>query len=154
MTEPDYDGTSEDDGVLQPSDTLESDDMRADVLDTGIDAGEGYRGAPRFGTTWAEERRGEGLDALLAQEEPDTPLDEPWTDEDAPTDDGRPGLPRTGRLLGPTVGLAPGDESEAVAFDVGIDGGGATAEEAAMHLTDDPPFHLPVDPRAEGQWTS
>jgi len=27
-----------------------------------------------------------------------------------------------------------------VATDVGIDGGGAAAEEAAVHLTDEPPF--------------
>ena len=65
------DEPAEDDGVLDPSDSLETDDLGADVLDTGVDAGEGYRGATRFGTTLDEERRGESLDQLLAEEEPD-----------------------------------------------------------------------------------
>ena len=42
------DDLTEDDGVLEPGDTLDN-DLRSDVLDTGIDAGEGYRGATRYG---------------------------------------------------------------------------------------------------------
>ena len=83
MSEQDLDGLAEDDGVLDPSDSLESDDLRGDVLDTGIDAGEGYRGVNRYGTTVDEERRGESLDQLLAEEEPDVSADAPWTDEEA-----------------------------------------------------------------------
>ena len=67
------DEPAEDDGVLEPSDSLDGDDLTADVLDTGIDAGEGYRGATRYGTTAEEERRGESLDQLLAEEEPEPP---------------------------------------------------------------------------------
>ena len=140
MSEQDLDGLAEDDGVLEPADTLDSDDLREDVLDTGIDAGEGYRGATRFGTTAAEELRGESLDDLLAEEEPDVGLDEPWTDEDEPPDDDRPAEPRSGRLVAPDDGAHPALEDNAVASDVGIDGGAASAEEAAVHLTDEPPF--------------
>jgi hypothetical protein len=140
MSEQDLDGLAEDDGVLEPADTLDSDDLRGDVLDTGIDAGEGYRGATRFGTTAAEELRGESLDDLLAEEEPDVGLDEPWTDEDEPPDDDRPAEPRSGRLVAPDDGAHPDSEDNAVALDVGIDGGAASAEEAAVHLTDEPPF--------------
>jgi hypothetical protein len=145
MTEPDdqgeqsYDDTAEDDGVLEPADTLDGDDLRGDVLDTGIDAGEGYRGATRYGTTADEEERGESLDQLLAEEEPDQ-VDEEWTDEDAPSDDDRPQSPRAGRLVAPDQGTQQDLESDAVALDVGIDGAGASAEEAAMHETDEPPF--------------
>lgn len=144
MTEVDYDDFAEDDGVLEPADTLDTDDPRADVLDTGVDAGEGYRGATRFGTTLAEERRGESLDDRLGEEEPDPPLDEEWTDEDEPTDDGRPTERRAGRLIAPGHGGVFDVDTGAVASELGVDGGAATAEEAAMHLTDDPPFQDPT----------
>jgi len=130
----------EDDGVLEPSDTLEDDDLRADVLDTGIDAGEGYRGATRWGTTAEEERRGESLDQLLAEEEPDAVADDDWTDEDDPRDDDHVPSPRSGRLVAPDEGAHGDDEADVVALDVGIDGGGAGAEEAAIHLVEDPPY--------------
>jgi uncharacterized protein DUF5709 len=140
MTEQNYDESVEDDGVLEPADSLESDDLRADVLDTGIDAGEGYRGVNRFGTTSEEERRGESFTDLLAAEEPE-PADEAWTDEEAPSDEDRTWERRAGRLVAPDEGARPDDETDAVASEVGPDGGGASAEEAAVHLTDDPPFH-------------
>lgn len=139
MSEQDFDRDLEDDGVLEPADTLDSDDVREDVLDTGVDAGEGYRGATRFGTTSEEEGRGESLDQLLAEEEPDE-TDEAWSDEDVPSDDDRAPEPRAGRLVAPDEGAHADEESDVVASDVGIDGGAAGAEEAAVHLTDDPPF--------------
>jgi hypothetical protein len=137
MTERDIE-PAEDDGVLEPSDSLESDDLRADVLDTGIDAGEGYRGANRFGTTAEEERRGESLDQLLAEEEPDVGDDEEWSDEDDPSDDDHVADPRSGRLVAPDEGAHDDEEKDVVASDVGIDGGAAGAEEAAMHVVEDP----------------
>ena len=140
MSEQGYETDVEDDGVLEPADTLETDDLGADVLDTGIDAGEGYRGATRFGTTWAEERRGESLDQLLAEEEPEPSVDDEWTDEDNPVDVDREQEPRSGRLVAPDEGAHSDAESDAVARDVGIDGGAAGAEEAAVHVTDGPPF--------------
>lgn len=80
------------------------------------------------------------LDTDDLEEEPEVTADEPWTDEEAPTDDGRPWEPRAGRLLAPDESSHSDDESDAVALDVGTDGGAASAEEAAGHLTDDPPF--------------
>jgi hypothetical protein len=135
------DDVPEDDGVLEPIDTLDDEDLRSDVLDTGIDPGEGYRGATRFGTTAEEEREGESLDQLLAEEEPDVGGDDAeWTDEDDPRDDDHVPDPRTGRLVAPDEGAHGDDETDVVAQDVGIDGGGAGAEEAAIHLVDDPPY--------------
>ena len=131
------DEPAEDDGVLEPSDTLDGDDLTADVLDTGIDAGEGYRGATRFGTTADEERRGESLDQLLAEEEPEPATDDEWTDEDNPRDDDHTTNPRSGRLVAPDEGAHADDESDLVASDVGIDGGAAAAEEAAVHLIEE-----------------
>jgi Family of unknown function (DUF5709) len=138
MTERDIE-PGEDDGVLEPSDSLDSDDLRADILDTGIDAGEGYRGANRFGTTAEEERRGESLDQLLAEEEPDIdPYAEQAEDEDELIRRGYEQEPRAGRLVADDEGFGEDEQAEAVAWDVGIDGGGASAEEAAMHVVDDP----------------
>jgi hypothetical protein len=124
----------EDDGVLEPSDTLDDDDLSSDVLDTGIAAPDHYAGANRFGTTLSEQRQGESLDQRLSEEEPDIGPDEAWTDEDRESDDGDERSPRTGRLVAPDEGAHPDDETDEVAFDAGIDGGGASAEEAAMHI--------------------
>ena len=121
------DEPAEDDGVLDPSDSLETDDLAADVLDTGIDAGEGYRGATRFGTTLDEERRGESLDQLLAEEEPDITDDGSDEDED----------PRAGRLVAEDEGAHPSLERDSVATDVGLAGKAASAEEAAVHIIEE-----------------
>jgi hypothetical protein len=128
----------EDDGVLDASDTLD-DDAVADPLDVGIAAADRWTGANRFGTTAAEQREGESLDQRLAEEEPDTSLDdEDDDDEDELTRRGYDAEPRAGRLVAEDEGLGPDDEADSVAYDVGIDSGGASAEEAAMHIVDDP----------------
>ena len=131
------DDLTEDDGVLEPGDTLD-DDLRSDVLDIGIDAGEGYHGTTQYGVTADEARDGETLDQLLAEEEPEV-VDDDWTDEDEPPDDGEP-APRAGRLVAPDEGAHEDAEADAVAIDVGVDGAGASAEESAVHVTDDPPY--------------
>jgi hypothetical protein len=129
---------AEDDGVLDASDTLD-DDRVLDPLDTGIVATDHWTAANRFGTTPAEERAGESLAQLLAQEEPDVdPYAEPADDEDELTRRGYEREARTGRLVAPDEGSGADEEAESVAWDVGIDGGGASAEEAAIHLVDDP----------------
>jgi Family of unknown function (DUF5709) len=134
------DEVPEDDGVLDIGDSLLGDDLNADLLDTGIDAGDGYRGATRFGTTAEEASRGESLSDLLSEEEPDSQPDQPWADEDVPSTDDEVQQPRTGRLVDPDDGAFADLETDEIAFDVGIDGGGASAEEAALHLTDPPPY--------------
>ncbi|GAA5199340.1 hypothetical protein GCM10023322_74760 [Rugosimonospora acidiphila] len=128
----------EDDGVLDASDTLD-DDAADDPLDVGIEPADRWSGANRFGTTLAEQRAGESLDQLLAEEEPDTDLggynDE---DEDELIRRGDEEEPRAGRLVAPDEGFGLDDEPDAVGYDAGISGGGASAEEAAIHLVDDP----------------
>ena len=127
----------EDDGVLDAADTL--DDGVADPLDVGYSPADKWSGANRFGTTGAEQRQGESLDDLLAQEEPDVdPYADEDTDEDELTRRGDDEDPRAGRLIAEDEGLGPDEERDAVAFDIGIDSGAASAEEAAVHITDDP----------------
>ncbi|MFF2820867.1 DUF5709 domain-containing protein [Kitasatospora cineracea] len=113
---------AEDDGVLDPADSLETDDLDDDPLETGIVTADGYRGATEYGTTAAEAAAGESLDRMLSEEEPDTPgpdVDDRWSDG--------PG-PRAGRLVE--------EDTDLFAEDAGPDGGAAGAEEAAVHLTD------------------
>ena len=43
---------------------------------------------------------------------------------------------RAGRLVAPDEGFGEDVEAELVAEDVGIDGGAASAEEAAIHIID------------------
>jgi len=56
----------------------------------------------------------------------------PW-DRDAVLDS----CARTGRLLAPDEGAGEDVDSEMIGEDEGIDGAGASAEEAAMHTIDD-----------------
>ena len=124
----------EDDGTLDASDTLDG-DPGDDPLDQGIVPPDRWSAGEGFGTTLAEERAGESLDQLLAEEEPEP---YPYADSDplpgSPA--GEAAEPRSGRLVADDEGAHPDAEADLVAHDVGIDGGAATAEEAAVHVQD------------------
>jgi len=135
--------------VLDASDTLDG-DPGDDPLDRGVAAPQRWSAASRYGSTAEEQQAGESLDQLLAEEEPDVAAeedDEPAgnlaEDEDAGDED-VDGLllddgpdPRAGRLVAEDEGAHPDEEADLVARDTGVDGGGASAEEAAMHVVDD-----------------
>jgi hypothetical protein len=132
----------EDEGVLDGDETLDDNPVE-DPLDVGIEPTEKWRAANRFGTTAEEMREGETLDERLSEEEPDIALDGDEgaaedTDEDELTRRGYESDPRAGRLIAEDEGLGPDEEEESVAIDAGVDAGGASAEEAAVHLVDDP----------------
>jgi hypothetical protein len=119
----------------------------------------------RFGTTEEEQAEGESLDQLLAEEEPDDTLnlteaelsdeeeeeeeEEEEDEDDDAGDEDVDGLllddgpdPRAGRLVAEDEGAHPDEEEDLVATDVGIDGGGATAEEAAMHVVEEDDYDV------------
>ena len=139
-------------------DTLDG-DPGDDPLDTGVITPERWSSAIRYGTTAEEEERGESLDQLLAEEEPDPALDLDEDDEsyadiagdDAAGDEDVDGLlldepaPRAGRLVAEDEGAHVAAEPDLVARDVGIDSGAATAEEAAVHVVDDDDYDIPSD---------
>ncbi len=56
------------------------------------------------------------------------------------TDDGQD--PRAGRLVAEDEGAHPVGEADLVAHDAGIDGGAASAEEAAVHIVDDDDYDV------------
>ncbi len=85
-----------------------------------------------FGTTAAELHEGESLDGRLAREEPDVPDQvDAAPDESVGTSGAGQGV---GRLVGSDEGARTDTEAETTATDVGIDLGGYTAEESAMHV--------------------
>ena len=135
----------EDDGTLDASDTLEG-DPGDDPLDQGIVPADRWSAGEGFGTTLAEERAGESLDQLLAEEEPeaDPYAEDDWAPDAEDAGDGELAdseleqEPRSGRLVAEDEGAHQDTEPDMVARDVGIDAGAATAEEAAVHTTEEP----------------
>ena len=148
----------EDYSVQEPSDSLTGapGDPAADPLDRGVAPPERWSAGVRYGDTAAEQSEGESLDQLLAEEEPDDTLDlddeddevpedvEDFDEDDDAGDEDVDGLllddgpnPRAGRLVAEDEGAHPDDEADLVARDVGVDGGAASAEEAAVHVVAD-----------------
>jgi len=140
--------------VEDASDTLAG-DPGDDPLDRGVVAPQRWSAGMRFGTTAQEQEAGESLDRLLAEEEPDIEFedgdelpediaaDEDAADEDVDgllLDDGPD--PRAGRLVAEDEGAHIDDEADLVARDAGIDGGGATAEEAAVHVVEEDDYDI------------
>ena len=134
--------SAEDDNQLQPEDTL-IDRGVDDILDEGYSPPERPYGRGAYGPS-------ESLDQQLAEEEPDplsrigNPLDgeEQQRSDEAEREIEFPGRRevgrvRAGRLVAPDRGYGEDTEAELVAEDVGISGGAASAEEAAIHIIDD-----------------
>lgn len=126
-----------------------------EIMDTGYSPPDRPVAATRHGTTGREQQTGETLGERLSQEEPE---------EEAMADDahvipwGNPaGAPESDDMTGDPTGdattagreragrMAPADEGAPVrhisvlARDAGIDGGAASAEEAAMHIVEEEP---------------
>ncbi len=147
----------DDEDQLQPGDTL-IDRGVDDVLDEGYSPPEKPRGAYAYGTTAWEQHGHETIDQRILQEEPD-----PYSAYGAPEDEsgseqarrerlggddrdsiyaeedyvGQAGRTRSGRIVASAEDGDAAFENDVFAGDVGIDGGAASAEEAAMHIIDE-----------------
>lgn len=147
------------DDQLDPDQPFDLDQALGDdgvdaALDTAYSPPERPLAVDEFGTTAAEQEQGETLDQRLAREVPDpnlaadlvpervdddgVPVDEDGVPLADMLDDGEVGDRRAGRLVAPDEGLAEDREKALVATDVGIDAGAAGAEEAAVHVVEDP----------------
>ena len=131
---------SEHDGTDPQTLETVSDSLSGDTDDDPA----GYSPADRpwvsegWGTTEREEEAGEGLDGRLARELPDgTSAEGDGLGDSSDTDgellDDEVGGDRAGRLGEGGDGVVDTDD-ELYAEDEGIDGGGASAEEAAVHV--------------------
>ncbi len=136
------DGADGDD-QLQPEDTL-IDRGVDDVLDEGFSPPERLYARGSFGSA------SETMDQLLAEEEPDPAAhlydmddegerrssDTSERDAEFPRQE-EVGRTRAGRLVAEDQGYGEDEDAELSARDVGIDGGAASAEEAAVHIIDE-----------------
>jgi hypothetical protein len=148
MTErPPDDGTHEtyddysvdDEDQLQPEDTLVDRGVE-DTLDEGYSPPDRIPASHNFGNTLEEQQQGETLEQRIAQEEPEgdsDPDQAPGEDEFDQWDPDMPADERAGRLVAPDEGTHEDVDQDPYAEDVGIDGAGASAEEAAMHVEGD-----------------
>ena len=128
----------DDDTVFEQLDVAESldDPDLADQLDQGVSPNEQPWGTDAWGTTPEEERTGQPLAGRLRREDRESRDDlgddlGDASDTDGELWDDEVGEGRSGRLV-----LREGGE-DFFADDVGVDGAGASAEEAAVHLVDD-----------------
>ena len=128
----------DDEDQLQPADTLDNRGV-ADQLDEGYSPPERWSAGEGFGTTAEEALRGESFEQRLAQEVPDV---DPYAEQGEYVDGPEVGGPRSGRLVALDQGGRPDFEEELIATDVGIDGAGASGEEAAIHIVDDEPIDI------------
>ena len=112
---------------LQPADNLDDRGVD-DFLDEGYSPPE----RPSHLTRYGDER--ESLDERLAEEEPEV-WDRPESNDNL--NDGEVGDQRAGRLVDPNGGIGEDTEKDLVGQDVGFDGAGASAEEAAVHIVPD-----------------
>ena len=150
----------EDYEVLDSSDTLDG-APGDDPLDRGVVTPDRWSAGIRYGTTAEEQQEGASLDRLLAEEEPDVTADETEEAEEEDDESGSfaddediagedvdglllddgPDL-RAGRLVAEDEGAHPDEEADLVASDVGVDAGGATAEEAAVHVVEEDDYDI------------
>jgi len=130
----------DEDNQLQPADTLDDRGV-ADMLDEGYSPPERPLAMNATGTTGDEVRYGDSLAHRIAAEEPDPAFDSSEPDVDAVIPGqrymGEVGDRRAGRLVAHDDGLGGDEESELWAGDAGIDGGAASAEEAAVHVIEE-----------------
>jgi len=161
-----YHGYSVDD-ENQPQgegDSLVDERGLAEPLDEGYSPPEKWSVGQGYGNTPLEESMGESLDQRIDQElpEPDpyevaeaeaergdlaalVVEDNPSAEELEADVDGE----RAGRLVASDEGVRTDTEKDLVATDVGIDGAAAGAEEAAVHVVDDPVSDPLVDLEAD-----
>jgi Family of unknown function (DUF5709) len=128
--------------LLPPEEELDDEETGNDP-DEGYSPGERPLGLSAWGTTAAEESTHESLGRRLAREVPDlSAADDEGdglgdsSDTDGELIDDQVGDRRAGRLLQAYVDPAD-PRADYWATDIGIDGAGASAEEAAVHVVPD-----------------
>jgi hypothetical protein len=122
--------------VPEESEQLDQLEEQRTLVDRGVEdpLDEGYSPPERY-SQLIREGEHETLDERLEDEIPEP---DPYAPQEGEIlDDGEVGEERAGRLVEPNEGIGPDVESDLVGMDVGIDGGAASAEEAAVHIVPD-----------------
>jgi hypothetical protein len=123
--------------IPDESEQLDQLEPQRSLVDRGVDdvLYEGYSPPERY-SQLIREGEHETLDERLEEEIPEP---DPYAsgDQGEILDDGEVGEERAGRLVDPNEGIGPDVDADLVGNDVGIDGGAASAEEAAVHIVSD-----------------
>ena len=122
--------------IPDESEQLDQIEPQRSLVDRGVDdpLDEGYSPPERY-SPLIRKGEHETLDERLDEEIPE--LDPDAFQEQEIVDDGEVGEQRAGRLVDPNEGIGPDAEPDLIGTDVGIDGGAASAEEAAVHIVPD-----------------
>jgi Family of unknown function (DUF5709) len=122
--------------VPDESEQLDQMEPQRSLIDRGVDdpLDEGYSPPERY-SPLIRKGEHETLDERLEEEIPEPDLNA--VQEPDVVDDGEVGEQRAGRLVDPNEGIGPDAEPDLFGTDVGIDGGAASAEEAAVHIVPD-----------------
>ncbi|WP_104176035.1 DUF5709 domain-containing protein [Arthrobacter sp. Y81] len=136
-----FENPADDYGLLPPDESLDTDELGDDIDETGYSPLD-WPADLSWGFTQREARSHEPLSARLAREIPDETEEilgdgiGDTTDTDGEVIDDQVGSVRAGRL----AWASPESYDPATDYwanDIGIDGGGASAEEAAVHVVID-----------------
>lgn len=134
-----FENPADDSGLLPPDESLDTDELGDDIDETGYSPLDWRPADLSWGFTPREARSREPLSARLAREIPDETEEilgdgiGDTTDTDGEVIDDQVGSVRAGRL----AWAEPESFDPAADYwanDIGIDGGGASAEEAAVHI--------------------
>jgi hypothetical protein len=126
-------------GLLPPDESLDTDELGDDIDDAGYSPLDWRPADLSWGFTQREARTHEPLSARLAREIPDESEEilgdgiGDTTDTDGEIIDDQVGSVRAGRLAW-AFPESFDPAADYLANDIGIDGGAASAEEAAMHI--------------------
>jgi Family of unknown function (DUF5709) len=126
-----------DPALLSPEESLDDDELGD--IEAGYSPAERPLGSTAWGTTEREQSTREDLTHRLAREESDQTADDDTdglgdsSDTDGELIDDEVGDARAGRLVASDVDDFD-SQSDFWANDIGIDGGAASAEEAAVHV--------------------
>jgi hypothetical protein len=128
------------DDLLDMENALDEPDLDA-TLDEGYSPPERPYVVNDYGTTQHEQELGESLESRLRRERPELIWDPDEDSEDFDDYNGEPTDPQVGDLrTGRLAEAAPANGrsgAHILALDMGIDGGAASAEEAAVHTIPD-----------------
>lgn len=133
-----FENPADDYGLLPPDESLDADELGDDINEAGYSPLDWRPAELSWGFTPREARSHEPLSARLAREIPDEAEEVlgdgigDTTDTDGEVIDDQVGSVRAGRL----AWASPESFDPAADYwanDIGIDGGGASAEEAAVH---------------------
>lgn len=131
MTERDMRSRFEDEGIPDLQDGTPEQLWAGDPQEMAL-PGDRPLGVDEYGTTAEEQREGEPLGDRLAREEPEPEV--AADDPDAPYPAWASEAEPAGRPVEDDQGAHPDTEKDAVAYDVGADGGGYSAEEEAVRI--------------------